>query len=154
MERAGAGIWAEAEKGSGIRAGAGVPALAPISLPALAPVPPPATAPTSASTPAPVRALALARGFCPCPGSCPAPSQHRSNQCSTVQSSPIPAQSSSAMSPAKAQLLFHGHAPAQPCSGPANPSPAPAKPRSQWRRQGLMVGEAHLIGEANIFNVK
>ena len=24
----------------------------------------------------------------------------------------------------------------------------------QWRRQGLMVGEAHLVGEANIFNVK
>ena len=27
-------------------------------------------------------------------------------------------------------------------------------PASQWRRQGLMVGEAHLVGEANIFNVK
>ena len=25
---------------------------------------------------------------------------------------------------------------------------------SQWRRQGLMVGEAHLVSEANIFNVK
>ena len=25
---------------------------------------------------------------------------------------------------------------------------------SQWRRQGLMVGEAHLVGEAHIFNVK
>ena len=24
----------------------------------------------------------------------------------------------------------------------------------QWRCQGLMVGEAHLVGEANIFNVK
>ena len=24
----------------------------------------------------------------------------------------------------------------------------------QWRRQGLMVGEAHLVGETNIFNVK
>ena len=24
----------------------------------------------------------------------------------------------------------------------------------QWRRQGLMVGEAHLVGEASIFNVK
>ena len=24
----------------------------------------------------------------------------------------------------------------------------------QWRRQGLMVGEAHLVGEANIVNVK
>ena len=24
----------------------------------------------------------------------------------------------------------------------------------QWRRQGLMAGEAHLVGEANIFNVK
>ena len=23
----------------------------------------------------------------------------------------------------------------------------------QWRRQGLMVGEAHLVGEENIFNV-
>ena len=29
-----------------------------------------------------------------------------------------------------------------------------ADTRLQWRRQGLMVGEAHLIGEANIFNVK
>ena len=25
---------------------------------------------------------------------------------------------------------------------------------TQWRRQGLMVGEAHLVGETNIFNVK
>ena len=25
---------------------------------------------------------------------------------------------------------------------------------NQWRCQGLMVGEAHLVGEANIFNVK
>ena len=65
MERAGAEIWAEAEEGTGVRAGAGVPALDPISLQALAPVPPP----TSASTPAPVRAPALARGFCPGPGS-------------------------------------------------------------------------------------
>ena len=24
----------------------------------------------------------------------------------------------------------------------------------QWRRQGLMVGEAHLVGETNIFNVQ
>ena len=24
----------------------------------------------------------------------------------------------------------------------------------QWRRQGLKVGEAHLVGETNIFNVK
>ena len=24
----------------------------------------------------------------------------------------------------------------------------------QWRRQELMVGEAHLVGEANVFNVK
>ena len=24
----------------------------------------------------------------------------------------------------------------------------------QWRRQGLMVGEAHLVGEANIFYLK
>ena len=26
--------------------------------------------------------------------------------------------------------------------------------QNQWRRQGLMVGEAHLVGEENIFNVK
>ena len=26
--------------------------------------------------------------------------------------------------------------------------------KHQWRRQGLMVGEAHLVGESNIFNVK
>ena len=30
----------------------------------------------------------------------------------------------------------------------------PAAGFGQWRRQWLMVGEAHLVGEANIFNVK
>ena len=25
---------------------------------------------------------------------------------------------------------------------------------TQWRRQGLMVGETHLVGETNIFNAK
>ena len=99
MERAGAGIWAEAEEGNGVLAGAGVPALAPISLPALAPVPPPVRLLyTSASIPAPVRALALARGFCRGPGSCPAPSQHRSSQCSSsAQPHPALLQSSPAL---------------------------------------------------------
>ena len=126
IEKAGAGIRAEAEEGTGVRAGAiGIPASAPISLPALAPVPPSAPAPTSASTPAPVPAPALARGFCPGPGSCPAPSQHRSSQCSLLQrSNPALLQPSSALSPAKAQLR-PGHVPAQP--SPANPCRAPAQ---------------------------
>ena len=115
MERAGAGIWAEAEEGTRVRAGAGVPALDPISLQALAPVPPPVPPPTSASTPAPVRAPALARGFCPGPGSCLA--------------KPRPCFSPALFQPTPALLQPHSSsapALALSCSSPTCSSPAPA----------------------------
>ena len=132
LERAGAGIWAEAEEGTGVRAGIGVPAPCPgfslgaSSCPASCPGSYfsfyPCSCPSSCSGP---RLLPRNRLL---PGSIPAPLQSVL-KLSPAQSSPTPAQSSSVLAQPWA-LLKPSYAPVmlQPSPSPANPCPAPAQP--------------------------